>query len=259
MNARTRNAMTQTYTTKEIAESNHIHVNTVRFYEEMGFITKPARRPNGYRVYTALQLSQCALIRLAMRAEVLQNGLRSQAVEIVRHCAALDFNAAKAAAAAYGKQIEKETQNAKAAIASVEKQLRKSSRPGGSMIKRSEAAKALGITSETLRTWERSGLISVKRRANGYRVYAIEDMERLNIIRTLRCANYSLSSILRLLHRLDSHATQSVEDILNTPEDGETIVSVCDKLILSLQSTAADAQRITKALQQIEEIYCTLQ
>lgn len=251
--------MAQTYTTKEIAEKSGVHANTVRLYEEIGFITKPARLPNGYRVYTALQLAQCAFIRLALRAEVIQNGLRKKAVEIVRLCAALDFDGALSAAAAYGALIEAERQNAKAAIVSVEKRLRKHIPTGGGMIKRSEAAKALGITSETLRTWERSGLISIKRSANGYRVYSAADMERLNIIRTLRCANYSLSAILRLLRQLDRHAPQSVETILNTPEEGETIVSVCDKLLLSLQNTAADAVLLSQKLKEIREIYYTLQ
>lgn len=244
--------MVKTYTTKEIADEIGIHVNTVRFYEEIGFMTVPERRSNGYRIYTDLQLEQCRLIRRAMKAEVLQNGLRKKAVEIVKLCAALDFDAAIAAAKEYRSMIGSEIQSAKDAIAFVERNLFNSMPAGGAM-KRADAAKALGVTSETLRTWERSGLIEIKRGKNGYRAYSAEDMERLNIIRTLRCANYSLSSILRLLNQLDGNTTRSVEAILNTPGENDDIVSVCDKLIESLKSTAADAEQINEMLVKIKE------
>jgi DNA-binding transcriptional MerR regulator len=248
----------QTYTTKEIAEQVGIHVNTVRFYEEIGFLTKPERLKNGYRVYTDLQLEQCRLARRAMKAEVLQNGLRKKAVGIVQLCAALDFDAALSTAREYRLMIKSEILNAKSAIAAVENILYAGSDPEVMLTKRQDAAKALRVTSETLRTWERSGLVKIKRGANGYRVYSAEDMERLNIIRTLRCANYSLSAILRLLNRLDRHEVWSVETILNTPGENEDIISVCDRLILSLQSTASDAEQIIEMLQSIKENFSTL-
>ena len=59
------------------------------------------------------------------------------------------------------------------------------------MYTRKEAAGILGVTIDTLRNWELNGLFSVRRMANGYRVYTEEDMQRLTIIRSLRCANYS--------------------------------------------------------------------
>ena len=59
-----------TYRTSEIAKQAGLHPNTIRFYEEIGFLTKPVRSPNGYRVYTPLHLEQVQLIRLALRAEV---------------------------------------------------------------------------------------------------------------------------------------------------------------------------------------------
>lgn len=249
----------KTYTTKEIADAVSIHGNTVRFYEAIGFLTPPKRRENGYRIYTELQLEQCRLIRLAMKAEVLQNGLRKKAVEIVKLCATLDFDAALSATADYQNMIGKEIQNARAAIASVESQLQQNTpddRPPMTLL---EAAHAMGTTSETLRTWERSGLLKIKRKENGYRLYFPEDMERLNLIRTLRCANYSLSSILRLLNDLDRHGVLSVEETLNTAKENEDILSVCDRLILSLKNTAVDAEHLEDMLHNLKEKFSTLQ
>lgn len=248
----------RTYTTKEVADIAGIHVNTVRFYEDVGFITKPDRKQNGYRVFTELHIDECSLIKLAMRAEVLQNGLRDKAVEIVMLAAKLEYDDAICAVIDYQCMLKKEIDNAKVAINSVESILSESIVEKSAMLKRKEAAQALGVTSETVRTWERSGLIKVKRTANGYRVYNGTDMERLNIIRTLRCANYSLAAILRLLNLLDKHTTQSVESILNTPCDDDDIISACDRLIISLKNTLKDAEYLKKLLMKMSEKYSTL-
>jgi DNA-binding transcriptional MerR regulator len=248
-----------TYKTKEIAQRVGIHVNTVRFYEEIGFLTKPERTKNGYRIFTQLHLDECALIRRAMRAEVLQNGLRNKAVEIVRLCAALDFDAAYSAAEEYCRMIDSEITNAKNAVAAVEGILNQKALSDEVIcLRRQEAADQLGVTAETLRTWERSGLLKVRRQENGYRVYNADDLERLNIIRTLRCANYSLSAILRLLNGLDRNETSSVEAALNTPE-GEDILSACDRLILSLGNTKSDALLLLSMITEMRKKYCTLQ
>jgi DNA-binding transcriptional MerR regulator len=88
----------------------------------------------------------------------------------------------------------------------------------------------------------------VKRLENGYRVYGTKDLARLNIIRTLRCAGYSLSAILRLMSRLDKKGIAPVEKILDTPSDEEDIVSVCDRLITSLENTHKDALEMQRHL-----------
>ena len=49
--------------------------------------------------------------------------------------------------------------------------------------KKNEAATYLNITADTLRNWDRNGLIDVKRKSNGYRVYDENDLRILSIIR----------------------------------------------------------------------------
>lgn len=72
------------YKTIDIARRIGIHVNTVRLYEKCALIPKPERLPNGYRVFTDLHIEQFKLARAALRVEVLQNGLRKQAVNIIK-------------------------------------------------------------------------------------------------------------------------------------------------------------------------------
>ena len=67
----------KTYQTAQVAQMIGIHPNTVRLYEELGLISRPERRANGYRVFTDLHIAQFFLARTALRVEVLQNGLRA--------------------------------------------------------------------------------------------------------------------------------------------------------------------------------------
>jgi len=248
-----------TYKTSEIARLAGVHPNTVRLYEDAGFITPPQRQKNGYRVYTELQLSQMRLARLAMRAEVLQNGLRKKAIEVIRLSALCDFGGALQSAGEYAAMLTREMENARAAAASAQAILSGKGAPDGRPLKRFEAAQRLHVTVDTLRNWELNGLVTVKRRENGYRIYDALDLERLNIIRTLRCAGYSLSAILRLLNRLDRNDAAPVEEILNTPTGEEEIISVCDRLITSLENTYKDAMDMLQRIAQMQEKYKTLQ
>jgi DNA-binding transcriptional MerR regulator len=243
----------QTYQTSEIAKLTGLHPNTIRFYEEIGFITRPARKSNGYRVFTPLHLEQVRFCRLALRAEVLQNGLRDSAVAIIRLCAACNFLEASIHAQRYISQIEREIDFAKGAIRSVETILCRKTLPDAPPKKRSEAAQALDITQETLRNWERNGLVAIHRLQNGYRMYTGQDMERLLIIRTLRCANYSLSAILRLTGALAQSREVPVLDALNIPDEQEEIVSVCDHLLTALSNAREDAQEMLSRIQQMAQ------
>ena len=249
----------KSYKTSEIASLAGVHPNTVRLYDDVGFITPPHRQNNGYRVFTELQLSQMQLVRLALRAEVLQNGLRKKAIEVIRLCAAGDFDGALHSACEYEAMLTLETQNARAAALSAQAILSGTRAPDGPPLKRLEAAQQLHVTVDTLRNWELNGLITVKRRENGYRVYNIFDLERLSIIRTLRCANYSLSAILRLMNRLDKNSAAPVAFILDTPSAEEDIVSVCDRLVTSLLNTRLDALEMQKLLAEMRSHFSTLQ
>ena len=119
-------------------------------------------------------------------------------------------------------------------------------------MKRKEVSEYLGITMDSLRNWEMNGLLTVKRRKNGYRVYTDEDIQRLKIIRSLRCANYSLEAILRMLQQLSKNPDTDIREALNTPEQNEDIISVCDKLLVSLDEAERNAETILKMLQKMK-------
>ncbi|WP_302326826.1 MerR family transcriptional regulator [Enterocloster lavalensis] len=239
----------KTYRTAQVAQIIGIHPNTVRLYEELGLISRPERRANGYRVFTDLHIAQFCLARTALRVEVLQNGLRANAVEIVKASAAGEFDRALLLTGRYEETLKSERENAEEALRIAGEILSGAAQEdGGTMMTRKEAAACLQVTADTLRNWELNGLLTVKRRQNGYRVYSAGDIRRLRIIRALRCANYSLAAILRMLSALTWDPAADIRQVLDTPGEDEGVISVCDRLITSLDAAIRNAGELRDQL-----------
>lgn len=243
------------YKTAEVAAIIGIHPNTVRFYEEWGLITKPLRKKNGYRIFTDLHIKQIQLARTAFQIEILQNGLRKKIINMVKTTAKCDFDGAVLMAQEYLTQLQKERSNAEEAIEIVRSILSGESDTKDLFMKRKEVSEYLGVTMDTLRNWEMNGLLTVKRKQNGYRIYTGDDIQRLKIIRSLRCANYSLEAILRMLQQLSKNPHTDIKDALNSPKESDDIISVCDKLLVSLSAAEKNAHTIMEMLQNIKNEY----
>ena len=233
-----------TYTTAQVAKIIGIHSNTVRMYEEWGLIPLAERKSNSYRIFTDFHIEQLRLARIAFQIEVLQNGLRKKAVETIKLSAKGDFDKALIFAEEYLSQIQREQKNAEESIGIAKQILSGKSAETTLFLKRKEVSDYLDISMDTLRNWERNGLLQVKRKTNGYRAYTGEDIERLKMIRTLRLANYSLEAILRMLNALEQNPQVNIEQVLNTPKTDTDIVSVCDKLIVSLKDAENNAKKM---------------
>lgn len=241
-----------TYRTAEVASIIGIHPNTVRLYEELGFIPKPERKSNGYRIFTDFHIEQFKLARLALQVEVLQNGLRKKILQMVKASAAGDFNTALSLTEDYLQQIQQERSNAEEAIRIVKQILSGGVPENSHLFRRKEVSEYLGISMDALRNWEMNGLLTVKRKQNGYRVYTDADIQRLIMIRSLRCANYSLEAILRMLRQLSENPDTDIAVILNTPKQDSEIISVCDRLIVSLSVAEDNAYKIVSMLQDMK-------
>lgn len=242
----------KTYKTSEVAAIIGVHPNTIRLYERMQLIPKPERQPNGYRIFTDFHIKQCKLIRLAFQIEVTQNGLRKKIVQMLLASAAGDFDTAIDLTEFYLEQLGQELRRAEEAVESVKQLLGGHGEKNSRILKRREVSELLGISMDTLRNWEMNGLLTIKRRSNGYRVYAEEDIQRLKIIRSLRCANYSLEAILRLLHQLSRDPDTDIHTALNTPNQTDDLISVCDRLIVSLTAAGNNASVILDMLRDMK-------
>lgn len=182
----------------------------------------------------------------------MQNGLRKKIIQTVKASAAGDFNTAISLTEDYLRQLQQERTNAEKAIEIVKRILSGGVPETSRCFKRKEVSEYLDISVDSLRNWEMNGLITVKRKQNGYRVYTDEDIRKLIIIRTLRCANYSLEAILQMLRQLSEDPDSDIETILNTPKQDSDIISVCDRLIVSLSAAEENACKILSMLQEMK-------
>ena len=62
-----------------------------------------------------------------------------------------------------------------------------------------EISKLYGIGADSLRYYEELGVLRPKRDQNGYRLYNLKDMYKLNIIRDLRILGFSMAQIKEYL------------------------------------------------------------
>lgn len=241
--------MENMYKTSEVAKIIGVHPNTVRLYEDLELIPKANRLSNGYRIFNDYHIEQFNLARTALKVEVLQNGLRKKIINIVKLSAKGEFEEAIICTNDYINQVKNERRNAEEAI-EISKQLLLGMKNNESDIclTRKQTAEYLHITIDTLRNWEMNGLLSIKRKENGYRIYTNSDIKKLKIIRTLRCANYSLASILRMINAISNSSKVDIKEVIDTPDNNEDIVTACDKLLTSLNNAEKNANVILKQL-----------
>lgn len=229
------------YKTKEIAALVGIHPNTVRIYEEWGFISPVPRLANGYRIFSATHLFQLKIARTLFRCEIVQGDLRKRAREIVYASGKEEFTKAEELLIAYHANLEREYNHALSAAKVVEKWLKAEPTASLRTYSRKEVALLLDITAEAVRNWERNGLITVPRLENGNWAYGETELDQLRVIRSLRIAHYSINAILRLLNQIQQ-PSPDILAILNTPTVEEDIVSVTDQLGKSLLDALADVK-----------------
>ncbi len=245
----------KTYSTSQIAKLVGVHPNTVRMYEEWKLIQVPKRRANGYRVFTEIHIDQFHLVRKAFQIEVLQAGLRNKIIESIKYAANYQFDDAIDCAKEYLKIAKREMDHARKVTELVQELLNSDIPNDNRLLKRAEVAKELGLTIDTIRNWEMNGLIKVKRKENRYRVYDSRDIKKLTIIRSLRCANYSLSAILRMLNKLEHKQDIDALEVLNTPEETEDIIQACDRLTNSLTTASENANEVLELLIEMKNKY----
>ena len=108
-----------------------------------------------------------------------------------------------------------------------------------------EISRLYGIGVDSLRYYERIGLLQPERAESGYRHYSIQDIWKLNIIRDLRNLNFSMEQIGRYLQ---NHSLSSTLSLLN--EERQTI----DEKIRELEKLRENVEKRMESLRFAEEI-----
>ena len=74
----------------------------------------------------------------------------------------------------------------------------------GKAFRSGELAALAGISTDTLRHYERMGVLPVPRRSNGnYRLYPVHALDRVRLIRRCLAAGFSLAELARILRARD--------------------------------------------------------
>lgn len=189
----------KTYTTKEIADIVHVHPNTVRLYEEWGLISKPERKPNGYRVFTEKHIDEMTLARLTCPGPY---AISSKPLyDMMNVYIKGDYELSMTYAKMYQELLMQEQLKSKESLRALEKW--NEGQWGSNEIiatGRKAFAKMLRVSVETLRTWERNDLYSPTINQKRYKKYSEFDFEKVKIIRFLRKAGFSIDSLYQMFH-----------------------------------------------------------
>jgi DNA-binding transcriptional MerR regulator len=264
--------MRRTYLlTSEVARAVGVHPNTVRLYEQWGFIPPVPRTSSGYRRFSRAHLEHMRLARLALHGGWPGQTLRRSALELVRTAASGDLGEALELAYRHLALVQAERSQAAAALEYLnrwasgiptqnsalpenERSHFSSFTPTRSQpLTIGKAARLLGLTVDTLRSWERNGLIRVPRDpGSGYRYYGPPEIGRLRVIRMLMRSGYSAMAVLRALSSLDNHTSQDLRQVLDTPRPDEEVFSAADRWLTTLDE---HEERALQLIAQVESMF----
>lgn len=249
--------MTQVLLTSEVAKAVNVHPNTVRLYEEWGYLPPIPRGENGYRQFSEEHLEQMRLARLALDVPWAGRELRQSAANLVRQAASRGANEGLeevlALAYCHLALVRGELAQAEAA-AGILQEWAQGDRPARKMspLRIGQVAHLLHVTTDMLRNWERNGLIQVPRDPrNRYRLYWEPEIGRLRVIRLLLQAGYSTMAVLRMVRQMDRGRRDSLREVLNTPEPEEGILYAADRWLSTLAEQEERAEEIIAQLEQM--------
>jgi DNA-binding transcriptional MerR regulator len=245
------------FRTSEIAIAVGVHPNTVRKYEEWGFLPPVKRSANNYREYTRFHLEQMRLARLAMHGGWPGRRIRKSALALVRESAARGLLQAARLAQNHIRLVKEERAQAEAAADYLEEWVagRVRDRPPTSASIR-EAARMVDSTPDAIRGWEHNGLLRVPRNpTNGYREYGSREIGRLRVIRMLLRAGYSTMAVLRAMRALDTGSVRRLRRVLDTPRSEEDVLWAADHWLSTLSEQDARARKILAQLRRMTRIF----
>jgi DNA-binding transcriptional MerR regulator len=237
--------------TGDMAREFGVHPNTIRLYEEWGFLPPVPRSAQGYRLFTETHVDQMRLARLALCAPSSGPEIRESLRELVWLAAEGDLQLALIHARKHLDMIRNAREQTTTAIAFLE------NGTAGiadylpvTLLTIQQAAKHIGISVPLLRRWEQYGLIQIPRHPhNRYRLYGEMELGWLYVIRMLRQAGHTIAACLRLLPKCKPPQTKKQhEDLLSAAHHWLSTlvahetqsVSILVQLEMMLQNSAAD-------------------
>jgi DNA-binding transcriptional MerR regulator len=223
--------------TSDLSRAVGFSPNTVRRYVDRGLLPPVDRTPKGYRRFTERHLDCLRVARAFYSNAYPGRAIRASGTRVVKAAVAGDWARALHLANEHLAHVRAERVRANEAAALLERWASGADAPDtGDRLRIGGAARHLGVTIDVLRNWERNGLVAIPRDPHSrYRLYGPNELARLEVVRMLGRAGYSLMSILRMLLQLDQGTATDLRHALDTPGANEDVYAASDRWLSTLR------------------------
>ena len=239
------------YYIKEISAKTGVKAGTIRFYEKLGFLEPVARMSNQYRIFNEHHVYQIRVCSLVFGGFVNKH-LRKISMDIIFAARDWDLEAYDRASWNYLQAVEQDITRTQKAVSIVTKQIEQDEKDEREYSKK-EVAQLLGVTPETIRNWERNGLLA-RKQAYSRQLYRLDEIRRMYMIRFLLDTGYSCMAILRFLTAYDAELNQKATGfLLGTVEDKE-LQSRTDQYLKSLTKARTQADTLCHLLVDMQKL-----
>ncbi|MCL2373575.1 MAG: MerR family transcriptional regulator [Defluviitaleaceae bacterium] len=226
----------------QLSELTNTPASTIRDYEALKFIEPARRLENNYRAFNERHIVQIKLCRLAFR-EFINKPLRKASLQVLYAAAKNDMPLCHQNIEAYIALLETEIKKAKDVFDVIKKWTSSDGyieEPGYTL---SMAAECVGTTKETIRNWERNGLLYTNFLAYQKRIYKTCDIERMKVVYMLIQIGYSVMAINKYFSALAQNNNKALQ-VLIDPENDEDLFSIQDRWFQTLLSAKADGMKM---------------
>jgi DNA-binding transcriptional MerR regulator len=244
------------FRTSELAKIAGIHPNTVRLYEKFNLISSVEREKNNYRIYTEKHFYQIKICRCIYDYAWIGKKFRKESDKIIKASVKWELREALKISKNYLKMIKQELKNAEKTAITLENWAKKEKISNSlETYDRKQAAEIIGTTPESIRNWERNGLIKVPRIGpNKKRIYTELEIDRLRIIYMLLQSKYSISAIRNGLKEYDLGNYENILTSLNTPNtfglEDASWICVGDQWVKTLKDNISGAIKLIEILKE---------
>lgn len=184
------------YFPSELAALLGKHPNTLRRYEDWGFIGPVTRSENRYRRYGRRRALEALLAAIAQRGCFQEWRGRRLLMELRTSAVQGDYDKAEERLAAYRDLLAAAQRRVERANEILDRWRTGARGPRREPLGRKLAADFIGVSADTLRDWERNGLVRPARLPNMRRLYDADTLDRLVMIKVLRDGGHSLMGII---------------------------------------------------------------
>ena len=241
------------YRIGKLSELTKVNKSTIRFYESAGFLAEVKRLSNGYRIYDERHKYQVIICSLVFSGFV-NKKLRKASLKLIENAKIWDLEGYFDAAENYIKEIDEDIFRTKKAISTVMNSNNTDEYLNTTALyTKKQAALLAGTTEESIRNWERNGLLPCSPPYKK-RFYTEAMLNRMHLIRLLLDTGYSIMAILHFLKKLDEGKITDAEKTLVNPATNEDFISRADTYLQTLFKLKEIAFTLKDLCKEMEKI-----